>query len=74
MNGMREIGMKPAGGIRTAKEALAYLVMLAEMLGDDWLTPELFRFGASTLANDVLMQIARLHDGRYQSSDYFALP
>jgi deoxyribose-phosphate aldolase len=68
------VGMKPAGGIRTAKEALAYLVMLAETLGDDWMKPELFRFGASTLANDVLMQIAKLHDGRYQSADYFSLP
>jgi deoxyribose-phosphate aldolase len=70
----RRIGMKPAGGIRTAKEALAYLVMLAETLGDDWLTPELFRFGASTLANDVLMQIVKLHDGGYQSADDFSLP
>lgn len=68
------IGMKPAGGIRTAKESLAYLVMVKETLGDDWLTPDLFRFGASTLANDVLMQIARLHDGRYQSAEYFSLP
>lgn len=68
------IGMKPAGGIRTAKEALAYLVMLSETLGDDWMTPDLFRFGASTLANDVLMQIAKLHDGRYQNPDYFSLP
>jgi deoxyribose-phosphate aldolase len=70
----RRIGMKPAGGIRTAKEALAYLVMLAETLGDDWMTPDLFRFGASTLANDVLLQIAKLTDGNYQSSDYFSLP
>lgn len=68
------IGMKPAGGIRTAKEALAYLAMLAETLGDDWLTPNLFRFGASTLVNDVLMQIAKLTDGNYQSADYFSLP
>jgi deoxyribose-phosphate aldolase len=68
------IGMKPAGGIRTAKEALAYLVMLSETLGDDWLTPDLFRFGASTLANDVLLQIAKLADGNYQSGDYFSLP
>lgn len=68
------IGMKPAGGIRTAKESLAYLVMLNETLGADWMTPDLFRFGASTLANDVLMQIARLVDGRYQSVDYFSLP
>jgi len=68
------IGMKPAGGIRTAKQALAYLVMVKETLGDDWLTPELFRFGASTLVNDVLMQIARVVDGNYQSADYFSLP
>lgn len=68
------IGMKPAGGIRTAKEAITYLVMLNETLGADWMTPDLFRFGASTLANDVLMQIARLVDGRYQSADYFSLP
>lgn len=68
------IGMKPAGGIKTAKESLAYLVMVKETLGDDWLNPELFRFGASTLANDVLMQIAKLTDGNYQSSDYFSLP
>ncbi len=70
----RRIGMKPAGGIRTAKEALSYLVMLSETLGDDWLTPDLFRFGASTLANDVVMQIAKLNDGNYQGSDYFSLP
>ena len=68
------IGMKPAGGIRNSKQALAYLVMLGETLGDDWLTPELFRFGASTLLNDVLMQIAKTVDGKYQSGDYFSLP
>lgn len=68
------IGMKPAGGIKTAKEALAYLVMVKETLGDDWLNPELFRFGASTLANDVLMQIAKAVDGNYQCADYFSLP
>ncbi len=68
------IGMKPAGGIRTAKESLAYLVMLKETLGDDWLTPDLFRFGASSLANDVLMQIAKLAGGNYQGADYFSLP
>jgi deoxyribose-phosphate aldolase len=71
--GMR-IGMKPAGGIRTAKQALAYLVMVKETLGDDWLTNELFRFGASTLVNDVLMQIAKNVDGNYQGPDYFSLP
>jgi len=68
------IGMKPAGGIRTAKQALAYLVMVKETLGDDWLTPDLFRFGASTLVNDVLMQIVKTVDGNYQSPDYFSLP
>jgi deoxyribose-phosphate aldolase len=68
------IGMKPAGGIRNAKEALAYLVMLKETLGDDWLTPDLFRFGASTLVNDVLMQIVKTVDGNYQGADYFSLP
>ena len=68
------IGMKPAGGIRNAKQALAYLVMVKETLGDDWLTPDFFRFGASTLVNDVLMQIVRVVDGNYQSSDYFSLP
>ena len=69
-----KIGMKPAGGIRTAKQALHYLVMLKETLGDDWLTPELFRFGASSLINDVLMQIVKLSDGRYQGCDYYSLP
>ncbi len=68
-----KVGMKPAGGIRTAKEALHYLVMLAETLGDDWLTPDLFRFGASGLVNDLLMQLAKQVSGRYQSADYFSL-
>src|SRR5213083_667806 len=68
------IGMKPAGGIRSAKESLAYLVMVKETLGDDWLTPDLFRFGASTLVNEVLMQVVKTIDGNYQSADYFSLP
>ncbi len=68
------VGMKPAGGIRTAKQVLVSLVMVKETLGDDWLTPELFRFGASTLVNDVLMQIVKLADGGYQSPEYFSLP
>jgi deoxyribose-phosphate aldolase len=68
------IGMKPAGGIRTSKQALAYLVMLGETLGDDWLTPDLFRLGASTLLNDVIMQIAKTVEGNYQGADYFSLP
>ena len=68
-----KIGMKPAGGIRTAKEALQYLVMVKETLGDDWLTPRLFRFGASSLLTDVTLQIAKLADGNYQNADYFPL-
>lgn len=67
------IGMKPAGGIRNSKQALAYLAMVKETLGDDWLTPDLFRFGASTLLNDVLMQVVKTVDGNYQSADYFSL-
>ncbi|HVZ94892.1 MAG TPA: deoxyribose-phosphate aldolase [Phycisphaerales bacterium] len=66
------IGMKPAGGIRTAKQALHYLVMVKETLGDDWLTPRLFRFGASTLTNDVLMQLAKERTGRYMAAHDFA--
>ena len=65
--------MKPAGGIRSAKEALQYLVMVKETLGDDWLTPRLFRFGASSLLTDVTLQIAKMDDGNYQSADYFPL-
>ena len=68
------IGMKPAGGIRTAKQSLAYLVMVKETLGDDWLTPDLFRFGASTLLNDVLLQVVKTVEGNYQAGDYFSLP
>ena len=67
----RRIGMKPAGGIRFAKDAIRYLVLLHETLGTDWMTPDLFRFGASSLLNDVLMQIRWLDTGRYQSADYF---
>ena len=65
------IGMKPAGGISTAKLALQYLVMVHETLGDAWLSPDYFRFGASSLANDVLMQIRKQSTGVYQSEDYF---
>ncbi len=68
------IGMKPAGGIRTAKQALAYLVMVKETLGDDWLTPDLFRIGASSLVTDLLMQIVKCAEGNYQAADYFSLP
>jgi deoxyribose-phosphate aldolase len=66
------IGMKPAGGIRTAKAAIAQLVMVHETLGPDWLHPHLFRFGASVLLNDLLRQIARLSRGGYAARDDFA--
>ncbi|MGB7156753.1 MAG: deoxyribose-phosphate aldolase [Tepidisphaeraceae bacterium] len=68
----RKIGMKPAGGIATAKVALQYLVVLRETLGEDWLTPDLFRIGASRLANDILMQLTKETSGVYQSLDYFS--
>lgn len=66
------IGMKPAGGISTAKSALHYLVMVKETLGVAWLSNEWFRFGASSLANDVLMQLMKEATGVYQSGDYFS--
>ena len=68
----KKIGMKPAGGIRKAKQALQYLVMVRETLGSDWLTKDLFRFGASSLTNDLLMQIVKQMSGTYQSSIYFS--
>jgi len=69
----RIVGMKPAGGIRTAKDAISYLVVLYETLGPRWMTPDLFRFGASSLLNDLLMQIKKERTGRYQSLDYFSI-
>jgi deoxyribose-phosphate aldolase len=69
----RLVGMKPAGGIRTAKEAIQYLVVLYETLGPRWMTPDLFRFGASSLLNDVLMQIEKERSGRYQGPDHFTI-
>lgn len=68
-----QVGMKPAGGISNSKLALHNLVMVNEVLGGEWLTNEWFRFGASSLANDVLMQIMKLETGVYQSSDYFSI-
>ena len=68
----RRIGMKPAGGVRTAKQALHYLVIVKETLGDAWLTPELFRFGASALLNDVLMQLEKERTGVYQAAEDFS--
>ncbi len=67
------IGMKPAGGIRDAKTAIAYLVTVKETLGQAWLTNEWFRFGASSLANDLLRQIVKQETGVYQSFDYFSI-
>lgn len=66
------IGMKPAGGIRSAKQALHYLVMVKETLDDHWLSPHLFRFGASTLANDILRQIVKQTSGRYVAAYDFS--
>ncbi len=68
----RMVGMKPAGGISKSKLAVHYLVMLKETLGNAWMTPEWFRFGASSLANDVLMQLRKQATGVYQSADYFS--
>jgi deoxyribose-phosphate aldolase len=67
------IGMKPAGGIRTAKQAVQYLCLLHETLGVDWMTPDLFRFGASSLLNDVLLQLRKQRTGIYRSPDEFTL-
>ena len=69
----RRVGFKAAGGVRQAKQAIHYLVLLYETLGPDWMSPELFRIGASTLLNDLLMQIRKEHTGIYQSPDYFTV-
>ncbi len=69
----RMVGMKPAGGIRVAKQAVQYLVQLHETLGVDWMTPDLYRIGASSLLNDVLMQLRKEKSGAYQSPDYFTI-
>jgi deoxyribose-phosphate aldolase len=62
--------MKPAGGIKTTKDAIKYLVLVNETLGEAWLTPKLFRLGASSLLNDLLMQRYRMKTGRYAGNDY----
>ena len=67
------VGVKPAGGIRTSKDAIKYLVMVNEIAGPDWLDPDWFRFGASTLLNDLLMQRTKMTTGRYSGPDYFTL-
>jgi deoxyribose-phosphate aldolase len=69
----RMVGVKPAGGIRTAKDAVRYLVLVNEVAGPDWLDPEWFRFGASTLLNDLLMQRTKMITGRYHGPDYVTL-
>jgi deoxyribose-phosphate aldolase len=69
----REVGIKVAGGVRTAKQAIQYLVLLYETLGADWMTPERFRIGASSLLNDVLMQIDKERTGRYAGPDHFTI-
>ena len=69
----RRVGFKPAGGIRNAKQAVQHLVLTHETLGVDWLTPDLYRFGASSLLNDILMQLRKEKTGRYQSPDYFTI-
>ena len=67
------VGMKPAGGVSNSKLALYYLVMVKETLGEDWLNNTYFRFGASSLANDVLMQMVKAKTGHYSSADYFSI-
>src|SRR3954447_19687456 len=69
----RQVGVKPAGGIRTTKDAIKYLVMINETVGDDWLHPDWFRFGASSLLNDLLMQRTKLTTGHYAGPDYFTV-
>ena len=69
----RKVGMKPAGGVRTSKNAIQYLVQVHETLGPEWLTPDLYRIGASSLLNDVLMQLAKQKTGVYQGKDYFTV-
>jgi deoxyribose-phosphate aldolase len=69
----RQVGVKPAGGIRTTKDAIKFLVTVNETAGEDWLDPDWFRFGASTLLNDLLMQRTKLTTGVYSGPDYFTL-
>lgn len=69
----RQVGVKPAGGIKTTKDAIKYLVMVNETVGPDWLDPDWFRFGASSLLNDLLMQRTKLTTGTYSGPDYFTL-
>jgi deoxyribose-phosphate aldolase len=69
----RAVGVKVAGGVRASKQAIQYLVLVYETLGPEWMTPDRFRIGASTLLNDVLMQIDKERSGRYQGPDYYTI-
>ncbi|MBD2900779.1 Deoxyribose-phosphate aldolase [Actinomadura sp. RB99] len=69
----RQVGVKPAGGIRTTKDAIKYLVLVNETAGQDWLSPDWFRLGASSVLNDLLMQRRKLSTGVYSGPDYFTL-
>jgi deoxyribose-phosphate aldolase len=69
----REVGVKVAGGVRRSKQAIQYLVLVHETLGERWMTPDRFRIGASSLLNDVLMQLAKERTGNYQGPDYFTV-
>jgi deoxyribose-phosphate aldolase len=69
----RKVGVKPAGGIRTSKDAIKYLVLVNETAGPDWLDPDWFRMGASSVLNDLLMQRQKMATGRYAGPDYFTL-
>ena len=68
-----QVGVKPAGGIKTTKDAIKYLVMVSEIAGDDWMTPQWFRFGASSLLNDLLLQRQKLATGAYSGADYVTI-
>jgi len=67
------VGVKPAGGIKTTKDAIKYLVMVNEIAGEDWLSPQWFRFGASSLLNDLLLQRQKLKTGAYSGPDYVTI-
>ena len=69
----QRIGVKPAGGIRASKDAIKYLVTVAETVGEEWLVPHLFRFGASSLLNDVLLQRQKMTTGHYSGADYVTI-
>ena len=69
----RQVGVKPAGGIRTTKDAIKHLVLINETVGADWLSPDWFRFGASSLLNDLLLQRQKLRTGHYSGPDYVSV-